>query len=84
MGEKFTLSAIPWKEGKLQIAWYLELDIVSQGKKWKRPWLICVRQSTSILKMKTPKFQQIDRLIAGYGRKLRLTSECIYLHVRYR
>jgi hypothetical protein len=33
MGEKFTLSAILWQEGKMQIVWCPELDIASQGKK---------------------------------------------------
>lgn len=32
MTENVTLSAIVWKEGKLQIAWSPELDIASQGK----------------------------------------------------
>ena len=32
MCETITLSAVVWKEGKIQVAWCPELDIASQGK----------------------------------------------------
>jgi len=32
MNKTITFSAILWKEGNLQTAWYPELDIASQGK----------------------------------------------------
>jgi hypothetical protein len=62
MTESITFSAIVWKEGKLQIAWSPELDIASQGKNVEEAQVICGKQSSFTLKMKTQRFQLTNRL----------------------